>query len=475
MFRRTSAVMATSAVIALAAIAPATAEAPKVTTYAAGASGTAFEITLVGQNLSFSATSAGVASTPEAGATAEANGAAALLAGTPVPGDALSKAPEGPPTNEACPGALDLNEASQGALSLLELEIACVATSASNADGSPAATSESGEVTLIIRAPGGDLLEPVLTQLFAALPQLTDPVLEALEPLLGPLTDVTGISVPDLVNDVLSGLADDTFVLAEIRIAPSYSEAGANAADGIFARAGSNGLTINLLPGITSTIQQLVGLEQDPGTPDADPANPVEPAEATATPLVQLKLGVANATVVRDPATGEVKPDASASRPLELNVNDDLGVLALLTGQINEQANGFAVDQLACDASNPLADVICFEAGMVKELTAEELTARGYDFGEGTVGREATAANLEILGIAADSLGGPAIGISFAGADAAVNAIAPAAPPAPPAPPAPGAPALPRTGSDSALPLTLGLLAVGVAGAALLRRTRTSS
>jgi LPXTG-motif cell wall-anchored protein len=474
MFRRTSAIVATSAVIALAAIAPAKAEAPQVQTYAAGASGTALEITLAGQNLSFSATSAGVASTPDAGATAEANGAAALLAGTPVPGDALSKAPEGPGTNEACPGALDLNEASGGQLSLLGLEIACTRTAASNADGSPSATSESGEVKLVIRAPGGTLLEPVLTQLFAALPQATGPLLDALAPLLDPLGEVSGIAVDDIVNDLLDGLADDMFVLAEIVVAPSYSEAGANAADGIFARAGSNGVTINLLPGVTSTIQALVGLEENIGQPDTDPGTPVDPADEDAEPLVQLKLGVANAQVVRDPATGEVKPDASASQPIALNVNDDLGVLALITGQINDQANGFAIDQLACDAANPLADVICFEAGLVKELTAEELTARGYDFGAGTVGREATAANLQILGIAAEQLGGAVIGISFAGADAAVNAVVPAVAPPAAQPPAPGSPSLPRTGTDSALPLTLGLLAVGAAGAALLRRTRTT-
>lgn len=455
MLRRTLAIMGTAAVVAVAAIAPAGAEAPKLQTYAAGASGTALELTLLGQQLAFSATSAGITSSP----AAEANGAAALLVGTPVPGDALSKAPEGPATNEACPGELDLQELTMGALSLLDLTIACTVTTASTEAGAPGASSEAGEVRITLTSPGGALLEPVVTQLVAGLQTVTSPLLGGLEPILGPIGDVTEIEIANLVEALLLALDDDTFVLADILLAPSVSRASADET-GVVAEAGSNGVTINLLPGLAEALGAVVGLEPE-----------------STEPLVQLQVGTSNARVVRDAVTGAVSPDASAALPLSLEVNDSLGILALITGQLSEQISGFTVDQLACAPTNPLADVLCFEAGMVKELTAAELVERGYDFGEGTVGREATAARLELLGIAGDVLGGEVLGIQFARADAAVSAAAvPAAPPAQdPLPAGPAGPALPRTGADSSLPLTLGLLGIGAAGGMLLRRTRTSS
>lgn len=452
MLRRTLAILATTGAVAIAAIAPADAEAPQLESYAAGAAGTALELTLLGQSLAFSATSAGITSTP----AAEANGAAALLAGTPVPGDALSKAPEGPATNDACPGQIDLDELSMGTLSLLELEIACTVTAASVEGGEPSAESEAGEVRITITSPGGALLGPVVDQLVAGLETITTPLLGALETLLGPIAEITDIQIAGLVEDILAALDDELFVLADIIIAPSVSRASADES-GVVAEAGSAGVIVNLLPGLAEALANVVGLD-----------------EQSADPLIQLTLGAASASVVRDPVTGEATPDASAAVPLSLTLSDSLGILSLLTGQLSEQIDGFTIDQLACAPTNPLADVLCLEVGAVNELSPEELLARGYDFGEGTVGREASAARLELLGIASEFLGGSVLGLQFASADAAANAMPlQAAPPAPEAP-ASAPPALPRTGADSTLPLTLAMLAVGAAGAMLLRRTRTS-
>jgi LPXTG-motif cell wall-anchored protein len=79
---------------------------------------------------------------------------------------------------------------------------------------------------------------------------------------------------------------------------------------------------------------------------------------------------------------------------------------------------------------------------------------------------------VRILPIAATALGGDALGVSLASATAAANAVPAQAPLPSPAPPPEQPRSLPRTGGDSALPLGLALLAVGAAGAALVRRSR---
>ena len=107
-----------------------------------------------------------------------------------------------------------------------------------------------------------------------------------------------------------------------------------------------------------------------------------------------------------------------------------------------------------------LADILCIELGRVNELDQAELTARNMNFGPNTAGIEAAAANIRVLPIAAAALGGDVLGLSLASATAAANAtdVDRAAPPAVPenAAIAP----LPKTGGESAIPLTLALLAV---------------
>lgn len=455
MLRRTIGITAAAAAVSIAAIAPANAAAPPLKSYEAAASGTALELTLVGQDLAVSSTQAEITSTPSVAAAAD--GAALLLAGTPVPEGALVKAPEGPASKQVCAVDVDLADLTSGAVSLANAALACATTNAAITAGDPSADSTTEEVVINVLAPGGDLLRPILTQVLESVPSLTDPLLEALDPLLTPLGDLTGVDIPALVDDLIADLGDELFVLAEIRVAPSLSEARADAT-GVLARAGTNGVTINLLPGIASTVAQLVGIA-DPGS----------------SPLLQVQLGTATAQVTRDPNTGAAAPDASAAQLLSVAADDDLGILQGLTQQLTGAINGIAVDQLGCNDANPLADIICIDLGAVNELDSAELAARNLDFGPGTVGREASAASVQVLPIAADALGGSVLGISLARATAAANAV-PADPAAPPGP-LPGVPRadepLPRTGGTTALPLTVALLAVGAAGAMLVRRSRT--
>lgn len=451
--RRTVGILATAAAISLAVVAPARAQTPQDTT-AAAATATALQITLLGQQIGVSQTQAAVGQDASGAPVAASDGAALLLAGTPVPGAAPSSQPGGLASNEVCPLELDLNEATGGALSGLQLEVACLRTSASNGDPF-GARSESGEVVLRVLAPGGTILEPILAPVLAGVEDVTDPLVIALEPLLGAVQDVTQIDVANVLDQLITDLGNDLFVLAEVVVAPTVSKADATI-DGVSAEAGSNAVTINILPGIASTIDALTNLIDAPDTESG--------------PLLQVKLGAANSRAVKK-LDGTTDVSAGAAQLLSITAADSLGILQGLTGQLTDVLDLLAIDQLNCEGG-ALADILCIELGRVNELDQDELTARNMNFGPNTVGIESAAANIRVLPIAAEALGGDVLGLSLASTTAAANAVD-VARVAPPAPDVPAAAPLPRTGAESALPLTLALLAVGAAGVAMVRRART--
>lgn len=451
--RRTIGILATAAAISLAVVAPAPAQTPPNTT-AAAATATALQITLLGQQLAVSQTQAAVARGTDGAQTAASDGAALLLAGTPIPGAAPSAQPGGLASNEVCPVELDLDEATGGALSGLQLEIACLRTSATN-DDPFAARSESGEVVLRVLAPGGTILEPILEPVLAGLEQVTDPLVEALAPLLGVINDVTQIDVASVLDELVTALGDDLFVLAEVVVAPTLSEANATA-ENVMAEAGSNAVTINVLPGIASTLDELTNL--------------IDAPDATDGPLLQVKLGAAHSRVVKN-LDGTTQPDASAAQLLSITADDSLGILQGLSTAVTDVLSLLSIGALNCE-DGALADILCIELGRVNELDQDELTARNMNFGPNTAGIEAAAATVRVLPIAADVLGGDVLGLSLASTTAAANAVDTARV-APPAPEVPGAAPLPKTGAESALPMTLALLAVGAAGVAMVRRART--
>jgi LPXTG-motif cell wall-anchored protein len=455
MRRRTAAIVATAVAISLVVIAPARAEEPAPdpdpARHAAAATATALQLTLLGEQLAVSQTQAAIGE-----GIAAADGAALLIAGTPVPSGAPSLAPDGQGTNEACPIQLDLDEATQGALSGLELEIACVRTSASKSeDGLLAARAESGEVVIRVLGPGGAILEPVLGPVLEGVTQVTDPLVEALAPLLGAIQDATQIDVPDVLDQLITAVGDTQFVLAEIVIAPSVSEAS-DTVDGVIAQAGSNAVTINVLPGLASTLDALTNLIDAPNVTDG--------------PLLQVKLGAANARVVKN-LNGTTVPDASAAQLLSINADDSLGILGDISGQLTGVLDMLSIGALNC-TDGALADVVCIELGQVNELDKDELTARGMWFGTGTAGIEAAAATVRVLPIAAAALGGDVLGVSLASTTAAANATE-LRRSVPETPEEVLTTPLPKTGADDTMPLTLALLAVGAAGAVLVRRTRT--
>lgn len=446
MFKRTTAVLGAAAIAALTLAPSATAaEPPKLHPYGAGAYANALELTLLGQDLAVSSTSAAINSEE-----AKADGAALLLAGTPLPGAAPSAAPGGPAANKQCVLDLNLAELTGGAISLAEAGLACVQTTAVATADKIEATSASGELVINVLAPGGTALKPLLTPLFGAVTQVTDPLLAALQPITGAINDLTQINLNTVLTGLLDDLQDESIVIAQIAVAPTASVARATSLEGVLAQAGASGATIRILPGLAPSLVEL-GLNL-PGITE---------------PLATIKVGTSAAQVTRDPVTGAAAPDASVASILDIQLADTLGILSQLTGTVSSAVQGLATGPLGCNASNPLKDILCIDLGTVKQLTPAELKDRNLDFGEGTVGREATAATVRVLPIAADALGGDVLGLRLASSTAAANAT-----PVVAAPPGPTPQPLPKTGGGVSMPLGLGLFALAGATAAFVRRTR---
>jgi LPXTG-motif cell wall-anchored protein len=447
MLKRTTAVLAAGAIAAIAFIPSASAlDDPKLDPYGAGAYATALELTLLGTDLAVSTSSAAITSTPEA----KSDGAALLLAGTPVPGAAPSAAPGGPAANEVCAVDIDLAELTGGAISLAEAGLACVETTATADGAKTEATSASGELVINVLAPGGTALEPLLTPLFEGVESVTNPLLEALRPITGAVNDLTQIDLEAVLTGLIDDLQDETIVIAQIAVAPTASVTRATNAEGVLAHAGASGATIRVLPGLAPSLVEL-GLNL-PGITE---------------PLATIKVGVSSADVRRDPVTGAPNTEASYARILDVQLADTLGILEQLTGVVSTALEGLSTGPLGCNDSNPLVDILCIDLGTVKDLSAQELQERNLFFGEGTVGVEATAAAIHVLPIAADALGGDVLGLLLGQSTAAANAR-PVAPP----PTAPPITKLPKTGGGIGLPVAFGLFAVAGAAAVVLRRTR---
>ncbi len=185
-------------------------------------------------------------------------------------------------------------------------------------------------------------------------------------------------------------------------------------------------------------------------------------------PLATIKVGAASAGVTRDPITGAPTLDSKASL-VSFELNDVLGVLQELTGAVEGVLEALSIDLLNCTPDNPLADILCIELGRVNDLDHDELVARNLDFGEGTVGREASAATVRVLPILDDVLGGDLLALRLGTATAAANATPFVAPQI-------VTTTMPRTGGEGAAAAPLAMLLLAAAGGtgALVRRSRTA-
>ena len=426
MLRRTIGFSIAATAIGLGTILPAAAQtSPTLDSYAAGAKATALDLTVFGQQLTISQTTAGLDSAPKA----VANGNALITplfesAGAPVTS-----------TGELRTGSDCQELALPSPINLAALDLVCIATRAIVEAGNPISSATSEEVVIEIEA--ADLiadtpLADVVGEVQAGLGQLFD----ALVPVTEPLEEQTQIQLDEIVDGLLSEVQEGD-VLVRITVAPTTS-----AGQRLQASAISNGVIVELLPNL-------------PGG-----------ALAVAT------VGASSASVVRDITQPDAPVTLDGSAAV-LNVtypNQLLGGLAVLTDALGEAVN-VQIAQLACGPDNPLTDVICFTLGGTNELDQAEAAALGLDFGPSTKGMEASVLSMNLLGAAPE--GGIVLHVGHTAAAAGAAYVAPTPP------------GLPRVdnpleeartgGGTTALPLTLGLLAVGTAGAVLVRRSRTTA
>ena len=425
MLRRTIGFSVAATAIGLGTILPAAAQtSPTLDSYAAGAKATALDLTAFGQQLTISQTTAGLDSAPKA----VANGIALVTPGFESPGAPVTSTGE-LATDQDCQ-EIDL----PSPINLAALDLVCVATRAVVDGGNPISSATSEELVIEIEA--ADLIaDTPLAEVVGGVQDGLGQLFDALTPVTEPISEETQIELDAIVDGLLSEVQEgDTLV--RITVAPTTS-----AGQRLQASATSNGVIVELLPNL-------------PGG-----------ALAVAT------VGASSAGVVRD----ITKPDAPVALSGSAAVidvtypNQLLGGLAVLTDEL-ESAVNVTVDQLACGPDNPLSDVICFTLGGTNELDQAEAAALGLDFGPSTRGMEASVLSMNLLGAAPE--GGVVLHVGHTAAAAGAAYVAPT-PPGLPKVDNPLEEA--RTGGgDAALPLTLGLLAVGTAGAVLVRRTRTT-
>jgi len=424
MMRRTIGITATAAAISLAAILPAGAQTSPggLDSYAAGAAATALDLSVFGQQVTLSNTSAGIDSTAQAVADATA-----LLTPGFESDDASVASTGAEKVADPCT-TIDL----PSPINAAGLDIVCVHTSAAVLNGNPASSALSDEVVIEISAP--DLiadtpLADVVAGVQDGLGQLFDAIVEA----TGPIEEATQIELTDIIDGLLSEVQEGD-VLARITVAPTSSTGAFGV--GVAANAVSNGVVVELLPNL-------------PGG-----------ALAVAT------VGSSTAGVVRDATTGAPTLSGEASVLDVTYPNGLLGGLGVLTDALGDVVN-VTSEQLACGPDNPLSDVICFTLGATHDLDAAQAKALGFDYGTNTVGRESSVLGLTLLAAAPD--GGIVLNVGHTIAASGSTL------------PLPGgctencdSPPLPRTGGETPMALTLALLAVGAAGALVLRRSRTA-
>jgi len=437
MLRRTIGISATAAAISIAAILPAGAQtSPAIDTYAAGSFARAVDVTLgsdllapaiaeLGSNqFSLAETSSSINQAPGA----LASGSAVL---TPLwSSDKVESATGVKEEDDDC-------QTIPGLPTEIATDLVCIKTSAKLLDGKPVGTASAAEVVIEIKAPaviGSTELDAIVEELQVGLNSL----FTALDEVAQPVEEATQLQLREAINDLIDEVQAGN-VLARITVAPSSTLSELTSAN-VLTSARSNGAVIEVLP-------DLVG-----------------------GPLAVATVGASTAEVTYDIAKGTTTPTGAAAL-IDVSYNDTLAGLAELTDTL-AGALSTVTSLLPCDGSGPtgaLAGIVCFDVGKSVALNADEAKAMGLYFGKTTVGQHSSVLDVRVLSAAA---GGPVARLQLGEAAAAAAVTTPlpgggctqnCSTPDP----------LPRTGGDSAMPLTLALLGVGAAGAALLRRSRT--
>jgi LPXTG-motif cell wall-anchored protein len=370
---------------------PASADLTALESYGAGSTASALNITLLGQDATFSVTGAEVDSAPQA----QADGFSVVSPAFTSDG-APSQQPGGAESGEDCALEFDPEEVfGTPSASVVTIDVACVRTEAS-ADGGLFAGATSDEIVIEVSLAmlEEDQLDPILDPISDGIGQIID----GLQPILGPIDDSDlNTELSALLLSIRDALLDGETVL-RVTVAPTTSTAAAGE-DSVEGSAFSEGAVIEVFPDLPG------------GT------------------LATVTVGTSGASVART-SDGSATTDAEAA-VVTVEGSPQLGAVSDALQQISEGLGELSAASLPCNADdNPLFDLVCLELGTTAELTQDELEALNLDFGEGTVGIRASAARVQVLSALQEQLEGPGVGISLADTAAAANVIA--AEPAPP-------------------------------------------
>jgi LPXTG-motif cell wall-anchored protein len=433
---------------------PATADLTAVESYGAGSTASALNLTLLGQDATFSVTGAEVDSAPQA----QADGFSVVSPAFTSDG-APSKQPGGAETGEDCGLEFDPEEVfGTPSASVITLDVACVRTEASG-DGTWFGGASSEEIVLTVStAPIGDpQLDPIVQPISDGIGQIID----GLEPILGPIDDSDlNTELSALLQSIKDALLDGEVVL-RVTVAPTTSTAAADD-ELVSGSAFAEGAVIEVFPDLPG------------GT------------------LATVTVGQSTTSVVRSVADGT--PDTIAEAAVvTVEGSQQLGVVSDALQEISAGLGELSAASLPCNPDdNPLFDLVCIELGSTSELTQDELEALNLDFGEGTVGMRASAARVQVLSALQEQLEGPGVGISLADTAAAANVtfaepVPPVteppvteAPPVtePPAPevdpPAETRTTLPQTGASVPVGFAAALAGLAALGLIVVRRSSTS-
>ena len=228
MLRRTTAILATAAAITLAVVAPAPAETIPDNHTPRRPPATALQLTLLGQTLAVSQTQAAVGQSaegvpPQRRTAPRCSSPAHRSRGCPVRVRRWAAEP-----TRCARSSSTWPRPPAGALSALQLEVACVRTTAANGDRPSALAPSPVRSSSACSAPVARSLEPILSPVLDGLEQVTDPLVEA----LAPAPRHHQRRHPDRRRQRARPAAHrpsatTLFVLAEIVVAPTVSQASA--------------------------------------------------------------------------------------------------------------------------------------------------------------------------------------------------------------------------------------------------------
>lgn len=398
--RRMMGVAALAAAATSLAVVPGAGAQTEAPAAAGSSSGEALNLSAFGQGLTLGSTLAELA--PGTG-TAQGSGLAtpAFEAGA----TSASETEPGSP-DETCEGPI--NE-----IPGLSINLAC--SSSQVAIGETSTAAATGRVGTIVLNPVAPILETPLSEVVAPVADGVDQLLTGLEPVLGPISEGTGLGVEDTLGDLFDRLFDGAD-LATVTLGDTASTTTTDAAT-VTTSCVSKGARVDVL------------------------------SILDAPPLISVIVGPAGSEVVVDRATGAGTPTVNP---------------ALVT----------------VEAPTLLAEPVTVPVGQTVEVPLPEPFGSSFirvaDGATGTNEDGSTFATANAVSI--DLLNGEALMGGIELELAGCTSVASAAVEAPPAAITPDAPILPTTGSDDTNTLALaGVVGLAGLGLALLRRFGTSA